>query len=338
MGPGPVEQVTLGAWEWLASGKALKVRDPSHETAQSVLSRGIKFERVTATEPDARAEEILEWAGASPESIYAIPGSALEAPETRLILEGAPANGIVVEVVPSVSEIDRMPAADALTRSYVAPEASRAGLAIQRLVSVMGRLRSPEGCPWDRKQTHSSLAVHLLEETYEVMDAIDRADMNELREELGDLLLQVVFHSELARENGDFEISQVIDGLLGKLVERHPHVFGEVEVSGAEEVVVNWERLKDEQKGRGSIQEGIPKTLPALLYAYKIQRRAARLSDEQPISSDEIARMAASASSEGTVEAIGRLLYGVVELARKSGVDPEGALRKHAASISLEAV
>lgn len=330
LGPGPVDLVTLGAWELLASGKPLKIRDSSHETAQTVLSRGISFEKVSGVDPASLAEEVLEWAGTSETAIYALPGNALEAPETQLILEQAEERGISVRLVPALSEIERLPAGDWLTRSHVAPEALRAGLAFQRLVSVMGRLRSPNGCPWDREQTHASLAVHLLEETYETLDAIDREDISELKEELGDLLLQVVFHSEMGREEGAFDAAGVIDVLLAKLVHRHPHIFGDVAVESAEEVVVNWERLKLQEKQRTRVDDGIPKTLPALLYAYKIQRRLARLGEKPPVTAERILELAKAAEAESGEESIGELLYAVVDLARRAGVDPESALRKRA--------
>lgn len=332
LGPGPVEFVTLGAWELLASGKPLRVRDPTHETAESALVRGISFEPVKASDPAAIAAEIVEWASGLESCVYALPGNALEAPETRLILELAGERGAAVQVIPGLSDLERLPAPDPLTRSHVAAEALRAGLAFQRLVSVMGRLRSPNGCPWDREQTHASLAVHLLEETYEALDSIDREDMGELREELGDLMLQVVFHSELAREEKEFEVAEVIEDLLAKLVHRHPHVFAEVQVKGAEEVVVNWERLKRESKRRTSLADGIPRSLPALLYAYKIQRRSDRSDGEGSATADEIGELALAAERETSEEAIGSLLYAVVDLARRAGIDPESALRKRVAA------
>jgi tetrapyrrole methylase family protein/MazG family protein len=122
--------------------------------------------------------------------------------------------------------------------------AGRAGPAFEKLVAIMARLRAPGGCPWDAEQTHQSLAVHLLEEAYETLDAIDSGNMHDLEEELGDLLLQVVFHAEIAAETGGFEIGDVVDGLVTKLVDRHPHVFGEVQVRGSADVVANWETLK----------------------------------------------------------------------------------------------
>jgi len=139
----------------------------------------------------------------------------------------------------------------------------------------MHRLRSPGGCPWDREQTHQSLARHLLEEAHETLEAIDSGDQGRLREELGDLLLQVVFHAEMAMEEGSFDIDDVAEGIVTKLIRRHPHVFGDVSVDSASEVLVNWERIKAEEKGEHPVDEEIPATLPALARAAKVQRRAA---------------------------------------------------------------
>lgn len=143
------------------------------------------------------------------------------------------------------------------------------------LVRVMSRLREPGGCPWDREQSHRTLARHLLEETHEVLDAIDAGDWERLREELGDVLLQVVFHSQMAAEEGAWDVDDVARGVVEKLIRRHPHVFGELEVSGADEVLVNWEQLKAEEKGRKHVEDDIPPTLPALARADKVLRRAA---------------------------------------------------------------
>ena len=140
----------------------------------------------------------------------------------------------------------------------------RGGERLLDLVRVMARLRGPEGCPWDREQTHRSLARHLLEEAHEVLDAIDADDRDRLREELGDLLLQVVFHARIAADDGAFDVDDVAEGIVRKLVRRHPHVFGDVEVSGADEVLRNWERIKAEEKGEHGVEHDIPETLPAL--------------------------------------------------------------------------
>ena len=201
---------------------------------------------------------------------------------------------------------------------------------------MMAELRAPGGCPWDAEQTHRSLARHLLEETHETLDAIDADDVDALRDELGDVLLQVVFHAEIAQEEGTFDVDDVTDGLIAKLIRRHPHVFGDVEVSGAAEVLANWERLKAEESDRAHLEEGIPETLPALARAAKVQRRAEVEDDTgaaDPVQAAEIAtsRLAdlRDAADRDTAEmALGDLLFAIVTLARSAGVDAESALRR----------
>jgi MazG family protein len=206
--------------------------------------------------------------------------------------------------------------------------AGRAGPAFEKLVAIMARLRAPGGCPWDAEQTHQSLAVHLLEEAYETLDAIDSGNMHDLEEELGDLLLQVVFHAEIAAETGRFEIGDVVDGLVTKLVDRHPHVFGEVQVSGSADVVANWETLKKAQKGRTSLDEGLPKGLPALVYAHKVLRRVSGVGHEFDASAERLAKLAEALAGQVTEQTVGDLLLEVVALAGAAGIDPEGALRR----------
>jgi uncharacterized protein YabN with tetrapyrrole methylase and pyrophosphatase domain len=285
----------------------------SHEAAQTVAARGIRFEEIVEADPAEAAKAVVGWASHHNKSVFAMPGHPLEAPETLAILERALAAGVEVKIVSAPSDVERLPASDDLTRAHIAPEAMRAGLAFIRLVQVMGRLRGPHGCPWDREQTHESLAVHLLEETYETLEAIDGGDRSILSEELGDLLLQVVFHSELAREAGDFGVAEVIETLLSKLFHRHPHVFGDVVADDAQQVVKNWEALKTKEKARKSVADDIPRNLPALLYAYKVLRRLR--ADDHP--KDRVGE-----------ERIGEELLRIVEIAVNSGVDPEGALRR----------
>jgi MazG family protein len=151
--------------------------------------------------------------------------------------------------------------------------------AIEDLLKVMARLRSPTGCPWDREQDHKSLRFHAVEEVYELMDAIDAGDDHEMREELGDLLLQIVFHCQLAKERGAFDFEQVARHITDKLVRRHPHVFGETKVKNVDEVWANWEQIKRAEKhgtrhARPSALDGIPKHLPALLRAEKLVKKA----------------------------------------------------------------
>lgn len=205
-----------------------------------------------------------------------------------------------------------------------------AGSSFVRLVEVMARLRAPGGCPWDAEQTHESLAIHLLEEAHETLDAIDSGSMVDLREELGDLLLQVVFHSEIAEEAGHFAAADVIDDLTTKLIDRHPHVFGEVQVSGSAEVVANWEAQKKQQKGRTHLWEGMPKGLPALVYAHKVIRRASGVNFELAPSTERINELTRVLDEAPSDEVVGELLLEVVALAGRAGVDPEGALRRQA--------
>lgn len=157
--------------------------------------------------------------------------------------------------------------------------AMKTNSALQDLLTIMAQLRSPAGCPWDREQTHRTLRFHAVEEVYELMDAIEAGDDHELREELGDLLLQVVFHCQLAQERGAFDFGQVARQIADKLVRRHPHVFGDVKVKDVAEVWANWEQIKKAEKhgtrqARPSVLDGIPKHLPALLRAEKLVRKA----------------------------------------------------------------
>jgi tetrapyrrole methylase family protein / MazG family protein len=213
---------------------------------------------------------------------------------------------------------------------------SQDGERVLDAVRIMARLRGPGGCPWDAEQTHRSLARHLLEETHELLDAIDADDDLALRDELGDVLLQVVFHAQMAAEENRWDIDDVAQGLVEKLIHRHPHVFGEVEVTGADEVLVNWEKLKAvEAGGRTGVEEGIPTSLPALARAAKVQRRAAGWGFEWRRTAD-----AAMAALREEVDGLGRgdapdaerelgdVLFAAVAVARKMGVDPESALRR----------
>jgi MazG family protein len=187
----------------------------------------------------------------------------------------------------------------------------------------MARLRAPDGCPWDREQTHQTLARCLIDECSELLDTIDRNDLPHMREELGDVLIQVVFHAQLAAERGDFDFDDVARDINTKLIRRHPHVFGDVEVANAGEVLANWDEIKSGEAGRepGVFGE-VPENLPALLYARKVQRRAASagLLDRPAGEPDPGERDAA-------FHDVGEQLFAVVDEARRLRVDPELALR-----------
>ena len=208
------------------------------------------------------------------------------------------------------------------------------------LIKVMEKLRSPEGCPWDRKQTHESLLPYLLEETYEVVDAVKRGKDEDLREELGDLLLQVVFHSQIAKERGAFDIEDVVDSIVRKLINRHPHVFGNREdIKTAEDVNREWEKLKEKEgKKKESLLDGIPESMPALERAYKLQKRAAKVGfdwegfegiKEKLIEElSEIEEELKRGDRKKIEEEVGDFLFMAVNLARFLGVHPEIALRR----------
>lgn len=212
---------------------------------------------------------------------------------------------------------------DPLTAARGAAIARRAGHATEQLAAIMARLRSPEGCPWDLEQTHSTLKPHLIEEAYEVIDAIERERLGEeLEEELGDLLLQVAFHAQLAADDGRFDLAGVAERIAAKLLHRHPHVFSDTVVAGAGQVVANWEKLKQQEKKRTGPFEDIPRALPALTVAHKTQKRAASLGFD-PSPSEARERAAAALVSDE----VGEVLFWTVALARAAGIDPEGALR-----------
>lgn len=205
------------------------------------------------------------------------------------------------------------------------------------LVALMARLRDPSGCPWDREQDHRTLRPCLLEETYEVLEAIDRGDAQALRQELGDLLLQIVFHAQLASEAGDFDIEDVVKGIHDKLIARHPHVFGGSSAATAEEVLHQWDKLKRDERGEngGDVPAEVPKALPALARAQVVQRRAARAGAGR--GPEEVGATACAAlgvltggklNPEQAQAAIGELLLAVVALAQAAGVDAEQALRE----------
>jgi tetrapyrrole methylase family protein/MazG family protein len=248
-----------------------------------------------------------------------------------------------------LGELDRAVDPDHLTAVIAWLEPSSVGAAMERFVALTERLRGPGGCPWDAEQTHRSLARYALEEAYEVVDAIEQlpvgapaADVSveryaALEEELGDLLYQVVFHATLAREAGAFTVSDVVTGIHDKLVRRHPHVFGDVDVANADEVLRNWEQIKREEKGRVSVLSGVDPALPALLYAHKLLGKAASVGIEPPTRGEAAARASAAANSLGagaTAEPeteLAELLAAVVALARSIGLDGETVLRGWAA-------
>lgn len=234
--------------------------------------------------------------------------------------------------------LDRQPDLDHLCALYVPPLPAPGSISSYQ--DVMALLRSQDGCPWDREQTHESLRTYLLEETYEVLAAIDAGDMGELREELGDLLLQILFHVQIAAEDGDFRLNDCIQYAIAKLVRRHPHVFGKASVSGPEEVLQNWEQIKRQERTengqeRRSMLDGINRALPALAQALKIQERVARVgfdwSSENEVRAkleEEMAEFASAKDEESRGRELGDVLFALVNLARWQGINPEDVLRE----------
>jgi tetrapyrrole methylase family protein/MazG family protein len=270
-----------------------------------------------------------------------------EAPVSVLARLGLPDEAITT--VP-LEDLDRVVEPDHLTSVFVELPPGGPGEAWERLVALIERLRAPGGCPWDAEQTHHTLARHLIEESYEVIEAIEALPASapapgpepvpagayeHLEEELGDLACQVIFHSTLALEAGAFTVTDVLSGIHDKLVRRHPHVFGDVAVSGADDVVANWEVIKREEKGRTSLMDGVSPHLPSLLYAHKLFRKAGSAGLDFGTADETLAR--AEAELRGLVRAggsageaekrLGEALAAIVHLARLAGIDGESALR-----------
>lgn len=254
----------------------------------------------------------------------------------RLVHAAGTSRQVVEDV--KLYEIDRSRKTGLMTVLYLPPLES--DTSFERFQQVVARLRAPDGCPWDREQTHASLRRHLLEETYEVLNAIDSASAASLSEELGDLLLQIVLHAQIAVEDGEFSMAQVLQGITRKLVRRHPHVFAQTQVNGVQDVLHNWEQIKDqerkhkdqpEQKG---LLDGIPLELPALALAMQQSERAARVGfDWDTIAGvwdkvrEELGEVQAAGDDAQREEEVGDLLLAVVNLARWMQVDAESALR-----------
>ncbi len=209
------------------------------------------------------------------------------------------------------------------------------------LLEIVKILRAPGGCPWDAEQTHESIRKDFIEETYEVIEAINKNSPEMLREELGDVLLQVVFHTLIETEKGNFTFSDVTDEICKKLIVRHPHVFGDVNVSSTDEVLTNWDAIKMDTKKQTTVAEtiySIPRELPALMRANKVQKKAAKAGFDWPDvtgafekiteESEEVKKAVADGDEKEILDEIGDLLFAVVNVARKTGIDPEEALTR----------
>ena len=320
--------LTLDAWDALRAADRVLTGDPAHPQLPALQSAGIEVtvlaaagrdsaeaagapRRLTASRQDdsARwASELLAAATAGQVVVW------LSAPDGDPELAHA-----LARVIPTAAARgEKVPELELLPGSYDLP-----GSRLLDLVQVMDRLRSPGGCPWDAEQTHRSLVTYLIEEAYELVEAIETGDRDHLREELGDLLLQVVFHSRIAEEDAKapWSIDDVAGEIAAKLVRRHPHVFGDAVATTAEHVKADWESRKAAEKGRTSAVEGVPLSLPALVLAVKLMHRAAGhgLAVRRP---NQI-----RAPERIDNDTIGDLLLAVVNLGDEHGIDPEQALR-----------
>ena len=209
--------------------------------------------------------------------------------------------------------------------------------AFGKLVDVIDTLRAPGGCPWDRKQTPVTLKPYIIEEAYEVLDAIDSGKPEALREELGDLLLQVMLQSQISYEDGSFHVGDVATGLTAKMIHRHPHVFGDTRVDGADEVASNWEKIKSVEKQRKGLFDGLPASLPGVLMAFRMGQKAARVGFDWPDAVavrekvieelGELDEAVAAGDAAAMAHEVGDLLFAVTQWARHLGCDPEEALR-----------
>ncbi|MEK7399394.1 MAG: nucleoside triphosphate pyrophosphohydrolase [Candidatus Poribacteria bacterium] len=210
-----------------------------------------------------------------------------------------------------------------------------------QLVEIIAKLRSDDGCPWDREQTHETLKTGIIEEAYEVIETIDEKDDEKFEEELGDLLMQVLLNAQIAKDEGKFNILGVIQRISEKLIRRHPHVFGDLEVKDSQEIMQNWERIKSEERAErdeNSLMDGVPINLPALIQARKVQSRASRVGFDWDKADDvlkkvdeeveELKEGISKRDKENIEEEIGDILFSIVNLSRFLDVEPEGALRK----------
>ena len=238
----------------------------------------------------------------------------------------------------AMSDVPKLPRFDEdLPRPVPALDAQD-GSTLTRLVQVMQRLLAPDGCPWDREQSFETLRKYALEEACEVIDAIDSGDRKAIREELGDLLLQVVFQAELGRREGAFAIDDVVSGIVEKLVHRHPHVFGDMDAKDSDEVLRNWEKIKAKEKGERGLLGGVPRSLPALTRAQRIGEKVERVGFDWPDArgsrakvTEELAELdeaIASGDAQAIEDEMGDLLFALVNLSRHVKVDAEGALRR----------
>jgi MazG family protein len=334
------------AWDALTLSDVVLARDPAtHPSRPFLYQAGLDIERLEPAGPVRAAGIDLMQAGSPSERALARAlCDAAGGPAAPAGEDGTPAPGRQVAWLRGPEDGDEFVRAVGLEAAkrhveveFVFLAELPPGAELLRLVEVERRLRDPQdGCPWDLEQDHASLGRYLVEEAHELLHAIDTGDDTDLREELGDVLLQVVFHAQVAADRRAFTIDDVARGIADKLVRRHPHVFGDVEVADAAEVTANWEELKAAEKPeREGPFDGVPMSLPALQLAEDLQRKAARTGFrwddlDGPVAKvrEELDELLAAADDEAREAELGDLLLAVVAVARQLGVEPEAALRR----------
>ena len=347
LGPGDPDLLTLGSRESLrAVGRAATVLAPP-ELALFLESDGVRIVRGWIADQGLflrGSSEVIDGVvrrlDGEPLALGVIGNPLSDFPGLPVLLRALEAARIAVEIVPGMP---RATLSAAIAMPLIPLPPGSVNHTWDDLVEIMARLR--RSCPWDREQTHESLVRYLIEETYEVVDAIEAGDERELCEELGDLLFQVVFHAQLGTETGKFSIADVIDSLSNKMIRRHPHVFGDVAVANIDQVWANWEVLKSQEAssaGRTSKLDGIPSALGSLQRGQKMQEKAARVGfdwkDPRDITEklhEELRELADARIRAGDLkpddphvrEELGDVLFTVVNLARRLGIDAEGAMR-----------
>ncbi len=344
LGPSDAQLLTVGALERLRASPRVFTCNASPATVQYLGDAGIEVE-VWSAPLDAGAlmrgvDAAVEAAAAlfaQGDAALGVPGHPLlDFPGLPHLLRALSQAGVAVDIVPGVPR-SALSAAASATLLPLPPVTIHHSW--DELVEIMARLRAC--CPWDREQTHESLLPYLVEETHEVVEAVDERDAKKLCDELGDLLLQIVFHAQIACERGQFSVADVIDALANKMIRRHPHVFGDASISTTQEQMKSWEMIKTQEasiRHRESLLDGIPKTLPSLLHAQRMQEKATTIGFDWPQAHDVLQKLDEEfAELRGAINAhdaaamrdeLGDLLFTTVNLARRCGVDAEAALRQ----------
>ncbi|MDQ6767521.1 MAG: nucleoside triphosphate pyrophosphohydrolase [Candidatus Eremiobacteraeota bacterium] len=342
LGPSDAGLLTVGALERLRASPKVFTINAAPATLQYLRYAGIEvvsapFDAGALLRGVNSAVDAAASLFAQGDSALGVPGHPLlDFPGLPHLLHALSARGIAVSIVPGVPRA-------ALSAAAMSPLLPLPPVALHHswdeLVEIMARLRAC--CPWDREQTHESLLPYLVEETHEVVEAVDERDSKKLCEELGDLLLQIVFHAQIACEQGKFAVADVIDALANKMIRRHPHVFGDASISTTQEQMKSWEMIKTQEasiRHRESLLDGIPKTLPSLLHAQRMQEKAGTVGFDWPQAHDVIEKLdeelaelrsAINARDASNMrDELGDVLFTIVNLARRCGLDAEAALRQ----------